>query len=172
MRRITGFFFCLILIFSACNKTTVTLTDDEILARDIATIDEYLEAHNINAIKLESGVRYVVTENTDGPLPTKDNCIKFRYTGYEVNDTIAFQTNTDGFKAPLKSLVVGMQIGLKNIPEGGKGMVFVPSALGYGSNGSVDANSQYVVHPDTPIWFEVELLELYDYNSEGNYCYE
>jgi len=173
MRRTTGFLLCLIFAAAACNKTTVTLTAAQILERDINTIDEYLATNNINAIKLESGLRYIITENSDGAVPTRDNCIRFRYAGYELYDSVAFDSNTtDGIKAPLKGLVGGMQIGLKLIPVGAKGWIYMPSAYGYGSTGRVKSDGTYTVNPNACLRFEVEPLQLYVYNAEGNYCYE
>lgn len=160
---------CLVALVAACSKTsTPQLTTDEQLEKDINLIDEYLAEKGINAIKLESGVRYVITENTDGPVATKDNCIRFLYAGYELYDTEPFDSNsTDGIKIPLKSLVAGMQIGLKLIPVGAKGMIYMPSLYGYGTSGNGTD-----VAPNTPIWFSVEVVELYTYNAEGNYCLE
>jgi FKBP-type peptidyl-prolyl cis-trans isomerase len=171
MRRTTGLLLCLILAVVACNKSAVTLTPAEQLDSDINLIDEYLAANNINAIRLESGIRYIITENTDGAVATKDNCIKFLYSGYELYDSVAFDyNNTTGLILPLKSLVGGMQIGMKLIPEGAKGTIYMPSIYGYGTDGSPDGAGGYIVNPNACLRFDVELLHLFPYNAEANYC--
>ncbi len=175
MRRTIGFVICVVMIAVACNKTTTpTITAEEQLEKDINLIDQYLADSGINAIKLESGVRYIIDQMGEGPTPTKDNCLRFRYAGYMLYDTAAFDSNhEDGLKSPLKHLVAGMQIGLKQMPVGTKGRIFMPSVYGYGVNGSYDSyNAKYIVNPSTPIWFDVEVVQLYAYNTLGNYCYE
>lgn len=169
MRRIIGLSICVLMIAIACNKTSApTITAAEQLEKDINLIDEYLAANNINAVKLESGVRYVINELGTGATPTKDNCVRFRYVGRVLYDTAVFDSNTtDGIKSPLKSLVGGMQIGMKQMPVGTKGVIYMPSAYGYGVNGSGTA-----IPPNSCIYFEVEIIQLYAYNTLGNYCYE
>jgi len=65
-----------------------------------------------------------------------------------------------------------MQIALKKFPDGTKGTLYIPSALAYGPSGKTDNSGVYIVHPNTPLVFNIELAGLYQYNALANYCYE
>jgi len=175
MRRTLGFLICLVLLVAACNKTaTPGLTTAQQLDKDINLIDEYIASKGLQVVSLDNGIRYIITEMGNGALPTAKNCVRFRYAGHQLYDTAAFGKNLeDGLKSPLVSLVAGMQIGMKLMPVGTKGTIFMPSGYAYGTTGIYDAASaKYIVSPNTPLWFDVEILQLYDYNTLGNYCYE
>lgn len=175
MRRITVFFLFLIVIGMSCNKVSpVTLTAAQQLEYDINLIDEYLAENHIDAIKLENGVRYVITKQGEGPPPSKENCIRILYTGIGLQKTEPFDSNTTtGLKMPFKSAIPGMQIGLKQIGVGGKITIYIPSGLGYGAAGSYSSVEQrYVIDKNENIKFDVELAQLYQYNVAANYCYE
>lgn len=179
MRRIIGFIL-IIATAIACNKvsSTPTTTAAEIFERDMLAIDTYLTANNIDAIKHESGVRIVFHTTGTGPSPTHENCVRFLYEGYELNNPVAFDSNTTtGFKTPVINVVVGMEILLKMMPLGSKADVYIPSVYGYGVNGVgqgiVDGKYVYKINPSTPIVFKnVEILQIYGYNTLGNYCNE
>jgi FKBP-type peptidyl-prolyl cis-trans isomerase FkpA len=173
MRRIFVFFLFLVIAVSCSKTSPVPLTSAQQLEYDINFIDQYLADNHIDAIKLESGVRYVIHEMGTGPAPTKDNCIRFTYSGWGLlntttfDDTTAFDSNhTNGIKSPLKGLIGGMQIGLKLMPVGTNATIYIPSGLGYGPNGS------RVVLPNECLRFDVQVLQLYQYNALANYCYE
>ena len=175
MRRKIGYLIIVAFAAVACSKTTpVPLTAAEQLAYEITVIDAYLAKNGIEAVKLESGVRYTIVEMGTGPTPTIDNCVRFRYNGYPLyNDTARFDSNnTDGLKAALVKLVAGVQIGMKLMPVGTKGTIYIPSALAYPSGIYDSYNQVQTLNPNEPIGFEVEILQLYAYNSLGNYCYE
>jgi FKBP-type peptidyl-prolyl cis-trans isomerase len=179
MRRTIVFFLFLVIAVS-CSKTTPTpLTAAEQLQYDINLIDQYLADNHIDAIPLESGIRYVIHEQGTGAAPTKDNCVRFNYSGWGLLNTIvfdettAFDSNTsNGLKSPLKSLIGGMQIGMKLMPVGTKATIYIPSALGYGASGSQNALGEYVVKPNECLRFDLQILQLYQYTATGNYCYE
>jgi FKBP-type peptidyl-prolyl cis-trans isomerase FkpA len=168
MRRLIGF-VVFIAIAVSCNKeATVALTTEEQLAYDVNIIDTYLAENKIDAIKLESGVRYRINEAGTGPVPTKDNCVRYRYTVTLLYETDPFNSNTTdwGIKSPLKQLVTGMQIAMKNFPVGTKATVFLPSGLAYGTR----PNSDGTIPANAILRFEIEMLALTAYNSLGDYC--
>lgn len=174
MRRILGFAVVILLASWACTKTSdPVLTSDQIYEQDSITIDKYLADHNLTAINAGHGIRYVIEDLGTGATVTKDNCIRFSYAVYAITTDTAFEkSDTTGYTAALKNLTPGIQVGLKQMPVGSKGKIFVPSRYGY-PNGVYDSNKgQYKLNPSTPIWFDVEVKQLYDYNTLGNYCYQ
>lgn len=174
MKRLIGFNLMIVVLVLAigCSKTSVTLTADEQLAYDVAAIDDYLATNHINAIKLESGIRYAVTEQGNGPLPTKDNCVTFAYTLYVVPDTEMKQENTTGYTAALKSQIIGMQIVLKLLPTGSKATILIPSALAYGPSGRPSSDAASNIPRNAILRFDIQLISLKNYNALGNYCYQ
>jgi len=189
-KGIVGLFLFGVICFAACHKTVVTPTVYQLFTADSTKIVNYLADNHINATYHDS-VWYVLTETGTGPKPTRFNCILLKYSAYELDALMAggtpppFQSNVDpdGLKGPLKNMgeastgvyisISGLQIALKQLPLGSKATIYIPSYLAYGSSGQVDVTgSAYLVHPNTCVVFNVELLKLYDYNVAANYCYE
>lgn len=187
-KGIVGLLLFGVICLAACHKSTVTPTVYQRFTTDSTLIVNYLAANNINAT-LHDSVWYVLTEVGTGPKPTRFNCIRIKYSAYELSALTAggtalpFQSNVnpDGLKGPLKNMgeattgvyisVSGLQIALKQFPLGSKARVFIPSYLAYGASGQIDiTGSTYVVHPNECVVFDVELLQLYDYNVAANYC--
>ncbi|HMJ71680.1 MAG TPA: FKBP-type peptidyl-prolyl cis-trans isomerase [Cyclobacteriaceae bacterium] len=162
MKRLL-WFLTFVVIGAGCSKTDDTLTAAEQLVYDVNIIDEYLAENSINAIKLESGVRYIITEMGTGPNPTKDHCVTFNYTGYVLYTAEPFESNT-GYKTPLKANITGMQIGLKLLPVGSKGSLFIPSGLAYAGNSSA------TIPRNANLRFDVEVVSITDYNALAGYC--
>lgn len=169
-----------VICFAACHKTVVVPTTAQRFTTDSTAIVKYLNDNHINAT-LHDSVWYVLNVVGTGPMPTRFNCVTIKYTGYELSaltaavegqPPVAFQVNTDGLKGPLKGLIIGMQIALKKFPVGSKGRVYIPSYLGYGTSGQTDATGTWVVHPNSVLVFDIELVSLSDYNVAANYCYE
>ena len=168
MRRIFGW-TAFVFILVACNSSsTPVLTADEQLAYDIGIIDKYLTENRIDAVKLDSGIRYTIEQTGTGPFPTKDNCIRIKYSAYILYEVEAFNTNTTtGYKAPLKGLISGVQIMLKLMQVGGKATVYIPSGLAY----KTQRQPTSPVPPNTILKYELELVEIGQYNALGSYCY-
>lgn len=159
-------FVGLMVVAAGCNKTAVTLTAEEQLARDIELIDQYVAEKGLTVVRLENGLRYVMTFTGDGPTPTKDNCFTMKYVGRVLNAEEEFDSSGEaGYKAPLKSQISGIQIMLKLMPVGSKATVFMPSALGYATTPRTGIPANSVLH------FDLELLSITSYNAAGNYCY-
>lgn len=154
-----------VVVAIGCNKTSVTLTAEEQLVRDIEIIDAYLADNGIkNAISLENGMRYVMSVTGNGPTPTKDNCFIVNYTGKFLDSDEAFDSGT-AYTKPLKSPIPGWQIMLKLMPVGSKVTVWIPSELAYGPQGYLG------IPRNTVLMFDIELTGVKSYNAAGNYCY-
>ena len=146
MRKLMTFVL-LIALFAGCKK------DDD---KDYGVIDEkiitdYLEANDIEAPRDPSGLYYKIIEQGMGTI-TPFNSVKATYKGSYINDEV-FQEATSTFS--LTQVIRGWQIGIPKIGKGGKILLFVPSALGYGSKGKGD------VPANTVLLFNVEVKEVY-----------
>lgn len=142
------------------------------LAKDIKKIDEYLSKNSIEAVKLESGLRYVITQTGEGENAQVGQNIKANYAGH-VLDGEFFDSNieavakdngvyTEGrpygpFETLLQeqSVIKGWVEGFQYLNKGSKATFYIPSSLAYGPR----ARSKQI-GPNSVLVFDVELLEV------------
>ena len=142
-------FIPILLFLLSCNK------EDSQTEKDDQIIRDYLSENNIDATKHSSGLYYTITVEGDGNHPNANSEVTVRYKGYLTDGTIFDQT--DGSSTAtfgLGLLIEGWKIGIPLLKEGGAGTFFIPSALGYGSqgSGSIPANSVII--------FDIELVSF------------
>lgn len=151
MRKILNFPLFLailtIIVAASCNKDDQSEIDD-------SKIKDYLAAHDIDAIKDNSGLYYIITKEGNGVSPTLNSTVEVNYKGYLTNGTVFDETVNTSVEFALYRLITGWQIGIPLLSEGGKGTFFTPSDLGYGARatGSIPANSVLI--------FEIELVNV------------
>jgi FKBP-type peptidyl-prolyl cis-trans isomerase FkpA len=141
---------CLIGLSCKKNEKTEELQFQE----DIATIEKYLEENNLEALKTESGVYYIINTQGNGPSPTKYSDVKVAYTGYYTNGKTFDQSSSTGIVFNLQQVIQGWTDGIPMFKEGSGGTLLIPSKLGYGPKG----NSS--IPGNTVLLFDIELLEV------------
>ncbi len=114
---------------------------------------EYLEEHNLDAYEHESGIFIVVAYEGSGPTPREDSTVRMKFSAYTLKDENLFYSANDEF-VYLPNEVRGFRLGVMEFNRGGKGIIFVPSALGYGpySNMYVDRNAV--------LKYEIEIIDF------------
>ncbi|MDB5112764.1 MAG: hypothetical protein JWR67_3878 [Mucilaginibacter sp.] len=149
MKKYFLLFSILIITLSACNKNQVTAQ----AAVDEAKIQAYMKANNIQATKDASGIYYQVITPGTGPYPIATSTIKYSYIGKYLNGQQFDQGSS--YSSVLNTTVQGFQLGIPHINAGGRLLLIVPSALGYGSagSGSIPANAVLV--------FTIDLQSFY-----------
>ena len=132
------------LVFSACKKSSTNVDPAVQAAADDAKIQAYIKANNITAVKDPSGLYYQILVPGSGATATTSSTIRVAYTG-KLLDGTQFDTNAN-FTTVLSGVVKGWQIGIPFVKPGGRILLLIPSALGYGSTvaGSIPANSVLV----------------------------
>ncbi len=144
---------------SGCNQKPNTAVNQAQLQLDIDEIEAYLSENNIEAQVHESGLRYVINEPGDGNTATLCDQITVRYEGRLMSDGSVFD-DSDGknvaFPLPLSRLIIGWQVGIPLIEEGGSITLYVPSSYGYGSRGAGDD-----IPPNSNLIFEVSLAKVF-----------
>jgi len=117
----------------------------------------YLESNMIeNAKEDPSGVFYQILEAGDGTHPTASSTVVVKYKGYLLDGTVFDQTSGDQTVSfQLTNLIEGWKYGVPHLEKGGKGRLFIPSGLGYGSQptASIPANSVLI--------FDIDLVDFY-----------
>jgi FKBP-type peptidyl-prolyl cis-trans isomerase FkpA len=129
--------------FSSCSKTDTTLTVDPVkqAAADDAAIQAYITTNGITATKDPSGLYYQVITPGTGAYPTVTSSITVNYSGKLLNGTVFSSGTINNYS--LSGLIPGWQIGIPHINTGGRILLLIPSALGYGDtvNNSIPPNS-------------------------------
>lgn len=100
-----------------------------------------------------SGIFYHIIDQGTENGPNSYSTIKIKYKGMLLDGTIFDQTD-DETSFYLRNLIVGWQVGLPLIGEGGKIILYLPSYYGYGTSeqSNIPANSVLV--------FEIELISF------------
>jgi FKBP-type peptidyl-prolyl cis-trans isomerase FkpA len=135
----------LIIGFSSCKKDSSTFNAAAQAATDDALIKTYISTNNINATKDASGLYYSVVTPGSGAYPTASSTVSVNYSGQLLNGSVFSPLSS--LTSPLSGLIKGWQIGIPHINAGGRILLIIPSALGYGNSSpgtSIPANSVLV----------------------------
>ena len=145
----------------------IILTDINVLAEGLQSevddklIREFLADKGItNALKASNGVYYQVLTAGTGNTVDVASTISAKYTGRLLSGTIFDQSGTEArVLGQVNELVKGYNVllGMKN---GAKVRLFMPSDLGYGVDGRVDASGIVIIPPRAILDFDVELTEV------------
>lgn len=143
MKRIASLLVIVFMIgMISCNKDE-TKSQSEQLAEDVSLIEKYLTDNSLTAQKKNSGLYYIIEKAGNGVHPSIRSTVTVQYKGYFLDGT-EFDSGTATF--PLSNVVAGWQEGIPLFKKGGRGKLFIPSYIGYGTSGSgsVPANSVLV----------------------------
>jgi FKBP-type peptidyl-prolyl cis-trans isomerase len=108
-------------------------------------------------IELEGGLQAKVIEEGEGDSPKPADTVKVHYTGKLINGTVFDSSVQRGEPATFRveQVIKGWQLALQKMKPGAKWMLYIPSDLAYGAQGSPP-----VIGPHEVLTFEVELLEV------------
>lgn len=154
MKKYLLYFAVFTVLFSACKKSSTTATvDPAVQAKvDDDKIQAYLTANKITATKDASGLYYVVVDPGSGTAPTVNSTVRVAYTGQYLDKTV-FQT-LPNISFLLSGVIKGWQIGIPFIKQGGRIVLYIPSALAYGPAG------KDTIPPNTVLIFTIDLFQV------------
>lgn len=135
-------------------------------------IQAYISEKNMQPEKTNEGLYYEISETGMGEKAQPGQSVRVNYTGYLLDGRI-FDTSDESiakeagifnpnrpygpisFRLASNEVIVGWDIGIGQLAEGGKAKLIIPSPLGYGnrSMGSLIAEN-------TILAFDVELVEI------------
>jgi peptidylprolyl isomerase len=109
-------------------------------------------------IETESGLRYAILEEGDGPLPEAGQVVSVHYTGWLTN-SIQFDSSYDRgqpIQLPIGQgqVIQGWDEALQLLPVGTTAQVIIPGELAYGETGRPG------IPPNSTLIFEMEILEI------------
>lgn len=125
---------------------------------DAKLIADYLAKNKItNFQKTETGLHIVTISEGTGELPAKGDSVTVRYTGKLMSGKVFDANTTDGIRFPVGGgwVVPGWDEGIMKMKKGGKSMLILPSALGYGGEGAGG-----VIPPNATLLFDIELADV------------
>ncbi|MFT3747440.1 MAG: FKBP-type peptidyl-prolyl cis-trans isomerase [Agriterribacter sp.] len=149
-------------------ERTAFMREDSIRAigqkiKDEKTLEEYFAKNNLKPAKTTEGT-YVDIKQAGGELPKDGQTLVVKYTG-KLLDGTPFDSNIDStfrhtepYNVTLGQggSIKGFEDGLKQMGKGAKGTIYIPSVLGYGSQGSGK------IKPNSNLIFDVEILDVLD----------
>ena len=146
MSRILIIVLSVFFLFS-CKKDIDELNREE--------IEKFIGEYNLSASSTASGLYYVIDEEGTGARPNSNSEVKVKYNGY-FTDGKLFDQSTSGITFNLQGVIPGWTEGIPLFKEGGRGMLLIPSKLGYGDRtvGSIPPNSVLI--------FDIELIKVID----------
>jgi len=143
---------------------TVTTAERNQLGADTVALDQYLTTNSIEGVvKDTTGLRYVITEEGEGPAATLYNKVKLNYSGKVLTTGAVFFTGsngpTDNFDSRVINYIYAFQAGLTKMKAGTKATLYVPSVLGFGSQ-SVTGAGGVTIPSNSNLIYEIELVEI------------
>jgi FKBP-type peptidyl-prolyl cis-trans isomerase FkpA len=143
------------------------------LVKDVAAIDAFLAEKGIQALKTESGLRYVITQAGNGENCKPGQTASVNYGGYTL-DGVYFDTNVketaeakglynpgatyEPYSVPVdqpNTVINGWHEALKLMNKGAKATFYIPSPLAYGAQ-----QRSEVILPNTILVFDLELVDV------------
>ena len=109
------------------------------------------------ATKSPTGLQYIDSVTGSGPQPQPGQSVTVHYTGMLENGTVFDSSVQRGQPAEFSvdRVIPGFREGILGMKVGGKRKLFIPSALGYGAQGSGNR-----IPPNANLIFEVELISV------------
>ena len=124
-------------------------------------VEAYLAKKNITAIKAPGGTYVLVKEKGTGEPATPGKIVTVKYDGRLLSNDSAFQASDYIFPLGQGQVVAGWDDGLQLFNEGGKGTLFIPGYLSYGSRPGPGGK------PNEALVFEVEMTNVSNTQEEA-----
>lgn len=132
-------------------------------SKDEAVINDYLKAHQIQTQRTPWGAYVEVVTPGAGPKPKVGQFAMLRYTGKDLNGNVFDASSKHGGQLlPLQvganRSIPGFEDGVKQLSKGAKANIYIPSVIGYGTQGSPPT-----IQPNQNLVFEVEVVDITDH---------
>jgi len=135
-------------------------------AKDTMIITDYLKKNNLKAQRTGDGIYYIIEKQGEGDFPQAGQNVTVNYKGYFTNGQVFDQSEGKGqpFTFPIgkHQVIPGWDLGMMVFKKGGKGKLFVPSAMAYGAQGN------RMIPPNSVLIFDVELVDIAAASPDAN----
>ncbi len=178
------FVLCASPVLWSCNKSvdnsandaavkTAQEHEDKYKVIDDTIIQGYLKRHKYTAATYQrtaSGLYLVTLTAGTGTQIVTGRQVSVKYTGKFVSaatENKVFDTSDNAptksfsFRAGITNLIPGWTEGVLLMRQGDRKLLLIPSYLAYGPSGAINQSTNtYVIAPDTPILFDMEILTV------------
>ena len=125
-----------LIIITSCSIDQPEFETQEFIdftAQNEEEIISFIADNDLDAIRSETGLYYVVNNLGTGTQPNSTSDVLVRYTGSFTNGEIFDQSGSEGASFNLQNVIAGWTEGITYFQEGGDGILLIPSHLGFGS---------------------------------------
>lgn len=159
------------ILFANCGNDDATPAVDPVeqLATDKALIKDYLASNNLMAEESPTGLHYIIEESGRGPFIGANSSANVLLKGYFLDGAVFDESDPcSPITIRVADVITGFQEGLQLFSTGGKGTIFLPSALAFGQTGSGP------IQANTVIAFDIEVVDqkVFDQNKIQTYLAE
>ena len=139
-------------------------TDSQTVAPDsqVQKVKAYLDSNGITAQKHLSGFYYAIHSPGSGAFVTNlCSVVTVTYKGKLTNGT-TFDSTATGLTAAFRlgQVIAGWQKGIPLVNKGGSITLYIPPALGFGSQNVTDNNGNVKIPANSIVIFDVEVLDI------------
>ena len=134
------------------------------------SLENYLRQNNLQTKSTPDGLHYLTEQTGSGVSPKEGDYVLLGYQAMLLDSTVFDESESGNplvFQVGNREVIKGLDLGVQLIKKGGKATLFIPASLGYmqyGIEGSVP--------PDSPLAYEVELLDVMDFDQYDRYMRE
>lgn len=141
MKKMLWAFWLPVFMFSCKKESSCPEITVKAPAAEVAALKAYLSGASITATEDPRGFFYTIATQGTGKKPTACSPVSVDYVGRLTNGTQFDAANNVSFS--LSQLILGWQMGIPLLNEGGSITLYLPPTFGYGSSaaGSIPANS-------------------------------
>jgi len=144
----------IVIFISSCQSDDGGNVSIDYTEQNETEILKYINDHNLEAQKSNSGLYYVIQQQGEGSHPTTSSDVTVKYKGFYTNGNIFDESDETGVTFNLRQVIAGWTEGITYFKEGGRGILLIPSRLAYGS---FDTRS---IPGGSVLVFEIELIEI------------
>lgn len=146
-------------------ETDNKLEIEKFKKQELTDLKDYTKKKKYNVVESDDVFVQIDNVGDNKNMIDSGKYVSILYEGHLLNDTI-FDRNNDknnpnnkplSFTIQQTPMIPGFVNGLKKFGKGGKGIIFIPSLLAYGQQGSPP-----VIPPYSSIYFKIEIVDVLD----------
>lgn len=160
--RILAGVFMISVVAIGCTKTDTGACENVTAASEKAQLVAYATKNGITYTEHSTGMLYQITNPGAGLQPNLSSRVFIGYKGRRMDETVFDSANIAPPYANfiLGDLIQGWKVGIPLIRKGGSIKLIIPSSMAYGCAGSKNFNGTYNINPNSPLYFEISLLDV------------
>ncbi len=130
------------------------------------SLKDYLQKSNLATQSTPDGIHYLLSKKGNGKAPVTGEYVLLQYRAMLLDSTV-FDQSEEGnplvFQVGNHEVIKGLDLGVQLLKKGGSATLYLPPSLGYQQYGAQG------VPPDAALIYEVELLDVMDFDQYDRY---